>query len=98
MQKRKGNCYAAAEALYHILGGKRNGWRPMVMHLKGGDTHWYLQSNTGWILDPSRLQFPGRHHRPGKNYWMDGKGCGFLTKKPSKRARKLIKALTWREK
>lgn len=94
MKKRKGNCYAAAEALYHILGGKRAGLTPMVVKLPNGGTHWYLRTIAWEIIDPSRKQFVGKLDF---DYYR-GRGCGFLTKKPSKRARKLIKALTWREK
>lgn len=28
MKKRRGNCYVAAEALYHLLGGKAAGYVP----------------------------------------------------------------------
>lgn len=89
---RKGNCYAASEALYHILGGKKAGWTPQVMRLKGGDTHWFLRHKSGMVLDPSQLQF----EKPldPMNYLM-AKGCGFLTKKPSKRARALMEKLTY---
>jgi hypothetical protein len=27
--RRRGNCYYTSEALYHILGGKAAGWKPM---------------------------------------------------------------------
>lgn len=27
---RRGNCYYASEALYHILGGKAKGWTPTL--------------------------------------------------------------------
>jgi hypothetical protein len=86
--KRRGNCYAASEALYHILGGKRAGWKPM--HLKGrGIGHWYLQHKSGMILDPSGRQFDK------KPDYSKGKGCGFLTKRPSVRARMVIDTLTY---
>lgn len=90
----RGNCYVAAEALYHILGGKEAGWTPMVARTDT-DTHWWIQKG-GFRLDPSRRQF----NRRGK-YWLEnnvypkGRGCGFLTKKPSKRARELMKRLTY---
>lgn len=86
----RGNCYAASEALYHILGGKRAGWKPMVMPYDG-DTHWFLKHRSGLILDPSRKQF---RCRPPYEF---GRGCGFLTKQPSKRAAKLIQELTYQD-
>lgn len=96
MPNRRGNCYAASEALYHILGGKRAGWKPMRFPLFGKDeridTHWFLMHESGVILDPSVRQFGN---------WVpdytEARGSGFLTKKPSKRARKLMKELTWQQ-
>lgn len=91
-----GNCYAASEALYHILGGKRAGWKSMRLPIMGPDpkldTHWFLQHKSGLILDPSRRQF-GR--RPVD--YSEARGSGFLTKKPSRKAKALIKRLTWQE-
>lgn len=81
-----GNCYVASEALYHILG---RDWRPMVMRIRGG-THWFLKHKSGIILDPSNKQFAKR-----LNY-NKAKGCGFLTKKPSRRAQELIQILTFK--
>lgn len=91
---RRGNCYAAAEALYHILGGKSAGWKPMVIP-KGtsDDTHWFLKHTSGMILDPSRRQF-GATAVPCYGL---ARGCGFLTKRPSRKARELMRRLTWQE-
>lgn len=86
----RGNCYVASEALYHLMGGKAAGWTPMRMrHL--GDTHWFLKNHLGVIVDASARQFRGK---PKPDY---GKaiGAGFLTKKPSRRARALMRTLTW---
>lgn len=69
MGKKEGNCYAATEALYHILGGKSSGWK--VMRISSNDlgkfkdvwknSHWFLQhAETGIILDASVLQFKGK--------------------------------------
>lgn len=53
----RGNCYVTCEALYHLLGGKEAGWKPMVMKWEG-DTHWFLKHDlTGQILDPTKSQF-----------------------------------------
>lgn len=89
----RGNCYVAAEALYHILGGPDSDWEPAYLKTKT-DTHWFLRKRYNWneVLDPSRLQFKGKL----PNYYK-AKGCGFLTKQPSKRAQKLIQQLTWQE-
>ena len=88
MRKIRGNCYAASEALFHILGGRKAGWKPVVMRV-ASDTHWFLMHRSGVVLDPSVKQF---RKRPD---YSKGKGCGFLTKKPSKKAAKLIAQLTW---
>jgi len=79
----KGHCYVAAEAAYHILGGKDKGWTPMnVQH--EGDSHWFLKHSSGKILDPTAKQF--KTPVP----YETAKGKGFLTKQPSARAKKLI--------
>jgi hypothetical protein len=81
-----GQCYVAAEAVYH-LAGKREGWTPMVLKLPKGSkykTHWFLQRGDG-IVDPTEAQF----RRPPS--YRRARGCGFLTKRPSKRARVLIR-------
>ena len=75
----RGNCYAASEALYHLIGGKAAGWKPMQMRF-AGDSHWFLKHKNGTILDPTVRQFtmlPDYHLARGR---------GFLTKQPSKRA------------
>lgn len=86
--RRRGNCYVASEALYHALGGKRAGWTPMRMRVPG-DTHWFLRHASGVIVDPSRQQF-----RKPLDY-SKARGAGFLTRRPSKRARILLDTLTF---
>lgn len=87
--KIRGNCYAASEALYHLLGGKAAGWKPMRMRWEG-DSHWFLFNvNTQQIVDPTVAQF-----KTTPDY-TKAIGCGFLTKKPSLRALTLIKRLLW---
>ena len=97
--KRRGNCYVAVEALYHLLGGKKSGWTPAYVKYKN-DTHWFLCSFPfqvkgelffSSILDPTRRQF-----KKGVPYYK-GKCCGFLTRKPSKRARLLMNKILWQE-
>lgn len=86
----KGNCYVASEALYHLLGGKKAGWKPMVISMKP-DNHWFLQHNGGVILDVTAKQFTT------KPDYSKARGCGFLTSKPSKRARTMMSHLLWAE-
>jgi hypothetical protein len=78
-----GHCYVASEALYHLLGGKGAGLKPMVVRV-GNGTHWFLKTDSGDILDPTVQQFP---ELPP---YAQARPCGFLTKHPSKRARVLI--------
>lgn len=81
----KGHCYVATEALYHLL-GKRNKETFKPHYVKAyGVTHWYLMNEDRTeMLDPTYDQFPSL-----PNY-DKGVRCGFLTKKPSKRAQILI--------
>lgn len=78
------HCYHAAEAVYHLAGGKRSGLVPVSGKLRSG-THWWLRNRkTGEVVDPTSGQLPR-----GYDY---GKGTprGFLTKKPSQRAQVVI--------
>lgn len=59
------------------------------MYLKWGN-HWFLKHKSGMILDLSRKQFGNRHVPYEK-----ARGCGFLTKGPSKRARVLMDRMVW---
>ena len=75
-----GQCYIASEACYWLLGGKASGYVPCVLRLDEQRTHWFLR-NGAEVLDPTAEQFPipVPYHL--------GRGNGFLTKKPSRRAR-----------
>jgi hypothetical protein len=85
----RGNCYVTSEALYHLLGGKASGWKPMRVRHEG-DTHWYLFNTiTGQRLDPTSSQFKSLPD------YSKAVGSGFLTKQPSKRARNLMQTLVW---
>jgi hypothetical protein len=78
-----GHCYVASEAAYYLLGGKEEGWKAMHMtHL--GASHWFLLHDSGKVLDITANQFSVL---PDYN---KARGTGFLTKNPSKRAKKLI--------
>lgn len=82
----KGPCYPTAEALYHKLGGKEAGLTPMRIKHEGV-SHWYLRwrvNGETFYIDPTSTQF----ETPVP--YADGKGCGFLTKEPSKRAKTLM--------
>lgn len=81
-RKLYGHCYVACEALYH-LGLRDEGWRPTVVRHEGG-THWFLRNAAGEVVDPTGGQFT----TPVP--YEDGRGCGFLTAGPSKRARELM--------
>lgn len=91
-KEKRGNCYVTCEALYHLLGGKQVGLKPMVMKHEGV-THWFLLLTSAWshdlVIDPTVSQF-----KTAPNY-ESARGCGFLTKKPSKRAKALMKTLVW---
>lgn len=83
----RGHCYAASEALYHMLGAKQSGFVPQVLHV-GTDTHWYLKNSSGFILDPTKDQFPFV-----PKYEL-GRGTGYLTRGPSKRAKEIIRRVS----
>ena len=74
-------CYAASEAVKAMSSEKL---KPETVHV-GDIVHWYLRDEDGCVVDPTYDQFP---HIP---WYEAGRGRGFLTKRPSKRARKLIK-------
>lgn len=86
----RGNCYVTSEALYHLLGGKAAGYKPMCVATET-DNHWFLKHESGSIIDATVQQFCfGK--RPD---YSKARGCGFLTKKPSKRAQKLMRDMVW---
>ena len=39
-----GHCYAATEALFHLIGGLDSGWFPVRGKDENGVTHWWLQN------------------------------------------------------
>jgi hypothetical protein len=86
--KYRGNCYVTSEALYHLLGGKRAGWTPMRVRWCG-DMHWFLRHKTGVIVDATRAQFITEPP------YRKAVGTGFLTIRPSKRARRLMNTMVW---
>jgi hypothetical protein len=87
---KRGNCYVSCEALYHLIGGKLAGWKAMTLRHEG-DVHWYLIHKSGLIIDPTISQFKK------KPDYSKGRGRGFLTKKPSKRAVEMMEIMVWQK-
>lgn len=84
----KGNCYVTVEALFHLIGGKAAGWKPMTLRHEGA-THWFLVHKSGIRLDPTASQFDTLPD------YTKARGRGFLTKAPSKRARAMMHAMVY---
>jgi hypothetical protein len=86
-----GCCYAAVEALWY-LGAAEAGYVPAYLACGDMDSifcsHWILIRADGRVLDPTADQFL---YRPDYRHPVR---CGFQTKKPSKRAKKLIDLVT----
>lgn len=78
-----GHCYVACEALYSLLGGEAAGYTPMCQKHEGGP-HWWLRGPSGEVIDPTAAQFSSL-----VPYEL-GRGKGFLTREPSRRARVVI--------
>ena len=83
-----GCCYAAVEALYY-LGARDEGFVPAYVvpqPIEGSifSTHWILIRVDGRVYDPTADQFLYRPNYSG------ARRCGFQTKRPSARAKKLI--------
>lgn len=78
-----GHCYVASEALYHALGGPASGLTPEHIQHEGA-SHWYLRQANGPVIDITAAQFqtPVPYHQ--------GRGKGFLTSQPSKRAQVVL--------
>ena len=85
-----GHCYHAAEAAFHLLGGAEAGWTPQVFREADGITHWWLRHRDGRIVDPTADQYRSAGLEPP---YAHGKGCGFLTRQPSRRAGEIIRRL-----
>jgi hypothetical protein len=85
-----GHCYVASEALFHILKNHAMpGWKSMFVRHEG-EPHWFLRHpQSQMILDPTADQF--KSPIP----YRVAVGKGFLTKDPSKRAKKVI--FRWQE-
>ena len=82
-----GHCYAAAEALFHAMGGKAAGLTAMVARDADGGTHWWLVDSAHRVLDPTAEQFTAFGKEPP---YAQGRRVGFLTRTPSRRARAIL--------
>ncbi len=83
-----GHCYAASEATYHMLGAEKSGYTPHRAKDSEGTTHWWLKHKSGHIIDPTAHQYTSKGKTPP---YEQGRGGGFLTKSPSKRAQEIIR-------
>lgn len=79
-----GDCYPAAEAVYHAAGGKRAGLTPAQVRHEG-QSHWFVRGASGQVYDPTARQF--RTPVP----YEEGVGRGFLTKKASRRGKDMAR-------
>jgi GNAT superfamily N-acetyltransferase len=92
-----GHCWVAAEAAYHVLGGKGKDWEHRTLNNKGwpkgldaGETHHFIQNKkTGEIIDPTRSQF-GNVSIPYGNSIFGGAFMGKTAESPSIRAKALL--------
>lgn len=81
-----GHCYVASEAIYHIAKNEGIELKPMFVWHENC-SHWYLLYSDK-VIDPTSQQFTSL-----VNYGA-GRGKGFLTKGPSKRAKAMIARVT----
>lgn len=77
-------CYPASEAFYHAVCGQTRGYTP-VQAKHEGISHWWVRGPQGKITDLTAKQF--RKPVP----YDKGRGRGWQTKKPSKRAVELMR-------
>ena len=81
-----GHCYVATEVLYHLMNSKEV--KPCCGKDEQGVVHWWLQyKNSGKRIDVTSEQYSSVDKTPPYDV---GRGCGFLTKQPSKRAQIVI--------
>jgi len=79
-----GDCYPAAEVVYHAAGGKKAGLTPAQVEHEG-QSHWFVRTEDGEVYDPTADQF----ETPVP--YEEGVGRGFLTKKPSRRGKAMAR-------
>ena len=83
-----GHCYAASEALFHMLGGKKAGYASYHVNVDG-ESHWLIKTGNA-VLDPTAGQFAGMQFAD-LTIQIVSSPCGFLTKQPSTRAAEIIR-------
>lgn len=79
-----GDCYPAAEVVYHAAGGKKAGLTPAQVEHEG-QSHWFVRGGHGKVYDPTADQF----ETPVP--YDEAVGRGFLTKKPSRRGKAMAR-------
>jgi hypothetical protein len=82
-----GHCYVASEALYHLLGGSEQSFKPCCSRDAYGGVHWWLEDDDGHVLDPTFDQYVDLDKTAP---YASGVRKGFLTTNPSARAVELI--------
>lgn len=83
-----GHCYAASEAIYHLLGGK-DVFTPQMNKDDNGNSHWWLlRKSDNLIIDPTASQFTKKGIQPP---YEGAKGCGFMQQ--SNRSKVIIERL-----
>lgn len=87
-----GHCYVGSEALYHamVARGIVGSFKPHRARDAEGVTHWWLEDEQGRRLDPTASQYTSRGLRPP---YSAGRGGGFLTAQPSRRAQVVLDRL-----
>lgn len=68
------------------MGGKKAGYKP-INGKHEGKSHWWLVHSSGLVIDITAEQF----NSPVD--YEEGRGRGFLTKKPCKRSQAVLKKL-----
>lgn len=84
ISSKKGKCYQASEAYYHLMGGKASGLTP-IQGVWEGQSHWALRRGCcNAVIDLTMEQF---NEIPDYTLF---RGRGFLTKKPSLKAQSIM--------
>lgn len=79
-----GHCYIAVEALWHLADGRSRRWQTVSLRLPDGNTHWWIRTPEGEVLDPTAHQFATPPD------YSAGTPRGLLTRQPSRRCRVLL--------
>jgi hypothetical protein len=84
-----GHCYHASEALYRSLGGKTSGYKAQRGVDNDGVSHWWVESPTGEILDPTAAQYTDFDKTPP---YHNAKGASF--RRTSGRAKTIMERIS----